>query len=191
MAVDTFLVIPSAAIGMNAPPLVSDPIQDAYFSQTYGKPGAAVVQLRSFSLSAENPTTVGSATSGAGMGKAKFNELTIEKAVDRLSPTLFVLSASGAHFPTVQIFIRKAGGGGPQPGKPYLGYEFSMVFVTKLQWSGDEGDDVPVEQVSFAYGSLSLGYYPQQPDGSFGKVTKLGWSQMTNTALASDGLTNF
>jgi hypothetical protein len=66
-----------------------------------------------------------------------------------------------------------------------------MVFVTKLQWSGDEGDDVPVEQVSFAYGSLSLGYYPQQPDGSFGKVTKLGWSQMTNTALGSDGLTNF
>jgi type VI protein secretion system component Hcp len=189
MAVDTFLVIPSAAVGPpNVPPLVSDPISDAYFSQTYGKPGAAVVPLRSFALTAENPTTIGSATSGAGMGKAKFDELQVEKAVDRLSPTLFVLSASGAHFPTVQIFVRKAG---VQSGKPYLAYEFTTVFVTKLQWTGDSGDDVPVEQVSFAYGGLSLGYYPQQPDGSVGKLTKMGWSQVTNTAITMDLLTNF
>jgi type VI secretion system secreted protein Hcp len=189
MAVDTFLVLPSAAIGTpNVPPLVSDPISDAYFSQTYAKPGAAVVQLRSFSLGMENLVTIGSTSTGAGVGKAKFNELLVEKLVDRLSPTLLVLSASGAHFPTVQIFVRKAGA---QSGKPYLAYEFTTVFVTKLQWSGDSGDEVPVEQVTFVYGGLSLGYYPQQPDGSVGKVTKMGWSQVTNSLITADVLTTF
>jgi type VI secretion system secreted protein Hcp len=188
VAVDFFMVIPTQATGgPNPAPLASEPVQDAYFSQTFAK-AAAVVQLRNFSLSAENPTTVASAT-GTGGGKVKFDPLQVEKAVDRLSPSLLVVSASGAHFPTVQIYVRKTGGA--QAGKPYLAYEFSMVFVSELQWSGESGDEAPVEQVTFAYGALTVGYYPQQPDGSLGKITKLGWSQVTNTSTGAEALSGF
>jgi hypothetical protein len=37
--------------------------------------------------SIENPTTIGSGTSGAGAGKIKFNEFQITKTTDKSSPT--------------------------------------------------------------------------------------------------------
>ena len=191
---DIFMVIPAPPAGLPPGsaipvPLAADPVQDSYFSQTYASKGAAVVEIRGFSLSAENATTIGSGATGAGAGKVKFNPLQVQRSVDRLSPTLFAISSSGAHFPTVQIFVRKPGG--TPPGRPYLAYEFSMVFVSGIQWSADAGEEAPVEQVDFAYGSLAVGYYPQQPDGSFGRPTKLGWSQITNTATGPDALSTF
>jgi len=45
------------------------------------------IQLRDFTV--ENPTTIGSSTSGAGAGKVKFGEFTITKAVDTASPSFF------------------------------------------------------------------------------------------------------
>jgi len=180
VAVDVFMVIPSPLAGTSSPvPLTADPVSDPYFSQTYVGKAAAVVELRSFSLSAENPATVGSATSVAGAGKVKFDALQVEKNVDRLSASLFVASAMGAHFPTVQIFVRKAGGTAT-PGKPYLAYELSTVFINRIDWSGGGGDEAAVEQLEFAYGGLVVGYYPQQPDGSTGKLLALGWSVVTN-----------
>jgi type VI secretion system secreted protein Hcp len=188
VAADIFMVIPKPLVGTLSPvPLSADPVQDSYFSQIYGGSAAAVVELRSFSLSAENPTTVGSSTSGAGAGKVKFNNLQVEKNVDRLSASLFVASAMNAHFPTVQIFVRKAGGASTS-GKPYLAYELSTVFISRIDWSGGGGDEAPVEQLEFAYGGLVVGYYPQQPDGSTGKLLGLGWSVITNTRTDSNGL---
>jgi type VI secretion system secreted protein Hcp len=188
VAVDVFMVIPSPLLGTSsAVPLTADPVSDPYFSQTYVGKAAAVVELRSFSLSAENPAIVGSATSVAGVGKVKFNALQVEKTVDRLSPSLFTACAMGAHFPTVQIFIRKALGGAT-PGKPYLAYELSMVFINRIEWSGGGGDEAAVEQVEFAYGGLAVGYYPQQPDGSTGKILALGWSVVTNTRTDTNTL---
>jgi type VI protein secretion system component Hcp len=181
VAVDIFMVIPSPLVGTLSPvPLNADPVQDAYISQTYGSKAAAVVELRSFNLGVENPTTMGSSTSGAGVGKVKFGAAQVVKNVDGLSPSLFTASAMGAHFPTVQIFVRKASGGST-PAKPYLAYELSTVYISRVDWSGGGGDEAPVEQVEFVYGALVVAYYPQQPDGSAGKLTALGWSQITNT----------
>jgi type VI protein secretion system component Hcp len=123
--------------------------------------------------------------------KVKFSALLVEKVVDRLSPSLFVLSARGFHLPTLQIFVRKAGGAAPQPGRPYLAYEFSTVFVTAVQWSGGGGDEVPAEQVNLVHGGLALGYYAQKPDGSFDTLVKQTWSQITNAPVAGEVLPGF
>ena len=191
MPADIFMVIPTALAPAPIPiHIAADPVQDSYFGKNFPN-AVAVVELRSFSLSAENPVTIGSTTGGAGAGKARFNPLLVEKAVDRLSPSLFMISASGAHFPTVQIFVRKAGGSAPQGAKPYLAYEFSMVYVTQVAWSGGGGDEAPAEQVTFNYGALTLGYYSQTSDGSFDTLTKLGWSQITNMPAKDDALQRF
>jgi type VI protein secretion system component Hcp len=187
VAADVFMVIPKPLIGTLSPvPLAADPVQDSYFSQIYGGSATAVVELRSFSLSAQNPTTVAS-TTGGSVGKVMFNSLQVEKNVDRLSASLFVASAMGAHFPTVQIFVRKAGGTSTS-GKPYLAYELSTVFISRIEWSGGGGDEAAVEQLELAYGGLVVGYYPQQPDGSTGKLLALGWSVVTNTRTDANGL---
>jgi hypothetical protein len=45
---------------------------------TYSK-GSKAFEIKDFSFSVENPTTIGSATGGAGAGKSKFNEFSISK----------------------------------------------------------------------------------------------------------------
>src|SRR4051794_39288982 len=44
------------------------------------------IQIKSFDMGIENPTTIGSMSGGAGAGKAKFDELTVEKPVDSTTP---------------------------------------------------------------------------------------------------------
>jgi type VI secretion system secreted protein Hcp len=182
MAFDMFLVLPpTASSGIR----VSDePVLDKYFA---GFANQAVVEIRSFSLDVENPMTIGSATGGAGAGKAKLNPVVIEKSVDLLSESLFQISATGAHLDKMQVFLRKAGA--TTAAKPYLVYGFGMVFVNKVEWSASEGDDLPIERVEFAYGSLSLAYYPQRPDGTFATSTasRMTWNQMTNTDQLPQG----
>ena len=51
--------------------------------------------------------TTGSASTGAGAGKAKFEEFTIEKAVDLSSVPLYNACTAGAHFPSVMLAVKK------------------------------------------------------------------------------------
>jgi type VI secretion system secreted protein Hcp len=183
MAADVFLVIPPDKNSQITAELVKDP----QFNQTF--PNAVAVPVRSFSFGTENVVQIGSASSGAGAGKLHFNSLVVEKAVDRLSPSLLTFSAQGNHFATLQLAVRKAGGAA-QGGKPYLVYEFQTVFVTDLQWSGAAGDE-PAEQITFTYGGLTLGYFLQKPDGSLGPLTKQGWSQILNKATGPETLAGF
>jgi hypothetical protein len=46
-------------------------------------------EIKDFSFGVENPTTIGSATGGAGAGKIKFNEFSITKTTDSASPNFF------------------------------------------------------------------------------------------------------
>jgi type VI secretion system secreted protein Hcp len=179
MSFDAFLVIPTGS----GPAISGETVTDKYFASAFGK--AAVIALSSFDFSAENPTTIGSASGGAGAGKAKFNELAITKKVDKSSPGLFAALATGGHFGSVQLYLRRSGA----DGKPYLAYEFQLVSVTKVDWTGSDGDDAPSEAVTFVYGALQVAYKTQNPDGSLGSATKTSWSQVTNSPATTDGLT--
>jgi type VI secretion system Hcp family effector len=103
-------------------------------------------------------TNIGSASSGAGAGKVKFNEFTITKATDKASPSFFKhAQMTGQHFPKVKIEMRKAGGG--ERGQ-FMDYTFTNVFPTKINWSGP-GDEGPEESITFVYGSMTLHYAKQ------------------------------
>ncbi len=140
------------------------------------------------SVGSENINSVSSATTGVGTGKATFKELLIEKSVDTMSRSLFALNATGGHLAKMQLYLRKAGVAG---GKPYLVYAFNMVFLSKIDWSASSDDEQPIERLTFAYGALGIGYYPQKPDGTFGTAVKTSWSQVTNTEAPPDILAGF
>src|SRR6478735_487243 len=79
-------------------------------SQDVSFPGKqGYIEIKSFRYGVENPTTIGSQTGGAGVGKAKFNELEIEKNLDSTSPQIFQALAQGQHFNGIEIVTRKAG----------------------------------------------------------------------------------
>jgi type VI protein secretion system component Hcp len=113
-----------------------------------------------------------------------FNEASFEKQVDLLSPSLYQLSARGARLDRLQVFIRKTGLDAFAP-KPYLVYGFSLVFITKIDWSAGEGDEQPTERVIFLYGQLGLAYYPQRPDGTLGTLKRTSWDQLANRDAVS------
>ena len=132
-----------------------------------------VIVVNDFSLGVENPTTIGSATGGAGAGKVKFNEFQIKKTTDNASPAFFKNLAAGAHYKKAVLTVRK-----PGSGKPYMTYTFETVFTTKIDWSGP-GDEGPEESITFVYGKLVVQSDGTNADGKTATVTS-GWNQITN-----------
>ena len=100
---------------------------------------AGYISVGSFSWGTENKTTIGSASGGAAAGKATFKELTIEKTVDATSPLFFQRMASGQHFKSMELIVRKAGA---PSGTPYLRYHFQTMYVTGTDISGGTGENV-------------------------------------------------
>jgi type VI secretion system Hcp family effector len=121
-------------------------------------------EIKDFSFGVENPTTIGSATGGAGTGKIKFNEFTIMKMTDQASPAFFKNCCAGAHYNKVTLAMRRAGGDPSSAGTPFLQFKFETVFTTKIDWTGP-GDDGPEESISFVYGTLGVKYSNQEATG--------------------------
>jgi type VI secretion system secreted protein Hcp len=177
MPADNFLWFPSAATGglltqagYNADKPKGE-TTDAYFVKQNA------LEVLSFSFGVSQAETTGSASTGAGAGKAKFEEFSIEKAVDLASVPLYVACAAGAHFPTVNLAIRKAGGS----QLLYLQYIFRMVFVTNISWSGGGGDEAPKETVKFKFGAMGIQYLQQTSTGAVDPKGKMiGWWSTTS-----------
>jgi type VI secretion system Hcp family effector len=130
------------------------------------------IALDAFSWGVESPTTIGSATGGAGVGKAKFNEFRISKKIDNASPALFKQLAMGAHFKKAVLTLRRPG------EQPYMVYTFETVFTTKVDHSGSS-PELPTEEVAFAYGKLVVQSFGKSANGVASQVTH-GWDQVLN-----------
>jgi type VI secretion system secreted protein Hcp len=179
MAVDSFIWFEQQA-GML--PVKGETKDDVYSKKA---PNPAF-EISSWSFAIENPTTIGSGTSGAGSGKAKFNEFSIKKTTDSASPAFFRNCVAGAHYKKVTLEMRKAGGDPQSAGKPFLTYTFYTVFTTGIDY--DIGDEAgPTEQVKFQYGTLVVKYQSQKPDGTPGDIKINGWNQITNKAKDDEG----
>jgi type VI secretion system secreted protein Hcp len=144
--------------------------------QVVTPPGQAI-NVQSFSWGAENPTTIGSATGGAGAGKITFNEFTIKKTVDTASPKLFENMALGAHYKKAILSVRQAGA-----KEPYYEIRFETVFTTKIDNAGDN-PSVPEESISFVYGKLTT-VARGQKEGVYEAPVQSGWDQVLNVKYA-------
>ena len=72
-----------------------------------------IFEIDDFSFDIEQVLNIGSQSSGAGAGKVTFNPFSITRKTDRASPTLFTMCCAGQHFKQVSLYLRRAGGGGP------------------------------------------------------------------------------
>ncbi len=173
MAADNFLWFPTEAKGGLLVGKANKPegeTTDDHFKSF------KALELKSFKFGVEQAETTGSGSGGASAGKAKFGEFEITKGVDQASAPLYTACCAGAHFPTVYLAARKAGGS----NLVFLQYCFRQVFVTKIDWSGGGGEEAPEETVTFKYGAMGIQYIRQKPDGT-GDVPQQGmWSVVTN-----------
>jgi len=92
------------------------------------------------------------------------------------SVPLYQACCAGAHYPTVGLAIRKAGG----ENLIYAQYIFRQVFVTSINWNGGQGEEAPKETVKFKYGAMGIQYVRQLATGLAGTPIQALWSNITN-----------
>jgi type VI secretion system secreted protein Hcp len=173
MAADNFMWFPEAAKGGLLAGKAAQPAgetTDKWFKKY------KAFELQEFEFGVKQAETTGSAATGAGAGKVEFEEFKIKKSVDLGTVPLYQACAGGAHFPTVMIAVRKAGGA----GLIYVQFMFRQVFVKSIDHEGGSGDEAPSESITFKFGAMGIQYIQQLASGAEGtKMTGL-WSTTTN-----------
>jgi type VI secretion system secreted protein Hcp len=155
----------------------------------------AVFEIDDFSFDIEQVLNIGSQSSGAGAGKVTFNPFQITRKTDRASPVFFMMCCAGQHFQQVSLCLRRAGaaaggagGGGTagtgsatmSSGTTFLRFDFALVAVKTISWSGSDGDESPKEEVTFEYGALMVQYIQQQASGQAGSTFSGSWNRVYN-----------
>ncbi len=139
-------------------------------------------EILSFEIGAENNINIGSITAGGGAGKATFKELTITKKTDSASCAMFSKLCEGAHFDDMVIELRRSGGAPGTSGTTFLKWEFKLVMIQDISWSGSDGDDICEETVVMQYGAMKVTYTMQDKQGKASDEFSGEWSRVLNEA---------
>ncbi|MBA4177834.1 MAG: type VI secretion system tube protein Hcp [Leptothrix sp. (in: Bacteria)] len=147
MAVDMFLKI--------------DTIKGETVDKTFVKGAAMDILAWSWGVSNSGTTHQGG---GGGGGKSSFQDISVTKYIDSASHALLGACATGEHFKTASLHIRKAG----KVQVEYITIEMKEVLVTSVSTGGSGGEDRLTENISLNFAEVKFTYKPQKPDGSLG-----------------------
>ncbi|WP_299153910.1 type VI secretion system tube protein Hcp [uncultured Tateyamaria sp.] len=139
-------------------------------------------EILSFEIGAENNINIGSISGGGGAGKATFKELTVTKKTDTASCGLFLKLCEGAHFDDAHIVLRRSGGATSKSGVTFLQFDFKLLMVQDISWSGSDGDDICEETLVMQYGAMKVTYHAQDKQGKMKEHSKAMWSRVKNKA---------
>lgn len=140
-------------------------------------------EIDDFSFDIENVLNIGSSSSGVGAGKPTFNPFQFSRKIDIASPEFFRMCCSGKHFKDVCLALRKSTGG-QTSGEVFLRFDFKLVGIKTVSWSGADGDEAVKEETTFEYGAVTIKYKKQEPDGKLATSAKeFGWDRIRNVQL--------
>ncbi len=123
------------------------------------------INVESFSWGVANTSTVGGASGGGGgAGKASFSQLHITTPSQVSSPKLFAACASGKHFPTATLHVRKSN------QDSFLKFELKEVLITSFNMSGRSGDALPHDAFVLDAQSATESVSPRLPTGALGEA---------------------
>jgi type VI secretion system secreted protein Hcp len=124
------------------------------------------IEIQSFSWGMSNADTT--ATSSAGAGKVQFQDFHFTKEVDKSSPLLLKMSATGEHIKSAKLTLRKAGS-----DSTYLVITLQDIMVSSYSTSGD-GGAVPTDQISLNFEKIEMEYVILNADGRPSESYKSG-----------------
>lgn len=116
---------------------------------------------------------------GSGIGKAKFDNISVTKYVDLASMPLLLSCAQGKHVAKATLTMRKAGGTAPLE---YLTIVLEQVLVTHVQHGGSGGDDRTTEMVTLNFEKIHMTYTEQTATGAAGGKPEFKWDILKNTS---------
>src|SRR5581483_5694158 len=137
------------------------------------------IEVLSVQWGATNPGALGSASGGAGAGKASFEDLHIQTNFQASSPRLFQSLVAGKEIGNATLSFVKAAAGALST---YLMYKMSEVFVTSYETAAAEGsnNDTPTDDIGLAFGQIEIVYSPQNSDGSLASAVEASWDIVRN-----------
>jgi type VI secretion system secreted protein Hcp len=106
------------------------------------------IDLQSFSWGASRGM---SSSTGGQAGAPNVSEIMITKSVDSASPVLMKCAATGCHYPSATLYVRKAGGSQLEQ------YQLSDVMLSHFSSSGG---DRPTESITFNFTKIELKMQP-------------------------------
>ena len=121
----------------------------------------------------------GASGSGAASGKARFEDFHFVARIDKASPALFVVCATGQHMKTAQLQGTRAGKG---KANEFLTYKLSDVSVTEME-QGDADTGAPIAQFSLDYKKIEMTFTPQLSSGKLGTAVHAGFDVAAHKVL--------
>jgi type VI secretion system secreted protein Hcp len=119
------------------------------------------VELLSWSWGVSTTGAEPQASTG-GTGQAHFSDFHFTHRIDKASPALFKMCATGEHIKEATITARKAGKGQQE----FLIIKMNDVIVTQVSSSGTSDTGNTAESVALRFAKVDLEYKPQKQDGS-------------------------
>lgn len=105
---------------------------------------------------------------GGGSGKASIQDLSFTKYVDSSSADLQLACATGKHFKTAKLVVRKAG----DTPLEYIIIELTEFLVTSVSTGGSGGEDRLTENVTLNFEQVHFTYWTQDDKGGKGKSSE-------------------
>lgn len=131
------------------------------------------IEVLSFSWGVNN-LSIGSATGGAGAGKASFQDFHFTKKTDKASPQLMLHCATGEHIKDALITVRN-GGDSKSTGLEFMTIKLTDLLVSSLADKSDAGDEGPEESLTLNFAQIQFSFMPEQGD-----TQTVGWDLKTN-----------
>jgi len=139
-----------------------------------GRPGASTskqdhIDVLSFSFGASMTHVIGPGSAGgeARAGRANINDLSVMKAVDKVSPLLFDDCVTGNVLKTVDLIYDKPMG---DQQEDYYKIHMENALITSIQHSGSSEN--PMESISFAFEKYKISYNPEEGGALKGFIDK-------------------
>jgi type VI secretion system secreted protein Hcp len=137
------------------------------------------IAVLSFSFGVTQPGA-GHPAGGTGTGRPQFQDFFFAANTQLSTPKLMQACASGQHFKSAILTVRKAGGGQHE----YFKVTLSDVVVSSFQTSGSpQGDAAPTDSVGLNFAKIQVQYSPTSPTGALGQPVSGGWDLKKNVKL--------
>jgi len=153
------------------------------------------ISLSEYSFSATMAVTQSRSggTGAATTGKGKFEPFTFKKNVDTTSMTLAFHASAGTIFKTLVVNVfNSLGDAGGTKHEPFLFLTIVMkgAVISGCKFNGGGGDELPTEEITITYGSISYKYDGFQVDPDSGEIKKgrhseFNWNTITNSGSKS------
>ena len=114
------------------------------------------IDLQSWSWGESQPGLVGGTSAsggGGGAGKVSVHDMHFRKTVDKATPTLMVSTATGQHYPSATLTVRKAGG----QQMEYFKVKLTDVLISSYQAGGTQGS-VPTDSFSLNFAKIRTSF---------------------------------